>query len=172
MGDEYHIHVEDFHHSAHEESVGGGGFLLLEQEDPHSRCHETGKAGGHAAGDAGVTAHTPVSAGDKTLDPSHQSGDDTGDRIKEKSCGERSHVTDIQHHLVIIDTEMRGKDRSDPVEQTDNDLRNDPEFPTLGHLPYENRHQHIQRSDSRHFHDHVKHVNPLSPTNRSKAQIY
>ena len=162
MRNEYHIHVEDFHHCAHEECVCCRRFLLLEQKDPHSCSHKTGQTGGHTTGDAGITSHAPVSTGDITFDPPDQSGDDTGYRIKEKSCRERSHITDIQHHFVIIDTKMCGKDRCDPVEYADNDFRNNPEFPPLGHLPYENRQHHVQRCDSRHFHNHVKHVNALS----------
>ena len=71
------------------EKIGTGSaieFLLLEQKDPHSCSHKTGQTGGHTAGDAGITSHAPVSTGDITFDPPDQSGDDTGYRIKEKSC--------------------------------------------------------------------------------------
>ena len=95
MGDEHHVHVEYFHHRAHEEGVYGRGLLVLEYKGVHRGGHKAGQAGGHAARDAGVAAHAPVGAGDVALDAADQSRHDAGQGIEEQTCRQRTHVAHV-----------------------------------------------------------------------------
>ena len=78
MSDEYHIHMEDFHHGAHEEGVHGGGLFPLEQNDMHSGGHKAGKTGGNTAGNAGIASDSKVGSRDETLDTTNETGQDSG----------------------------------------------------------------------------------------------
>ena len=88
MGDEHHIHVEDFHDRTHKKSIDCGRLLSLEQVKIHGSRHEAREARGYTAGDPGVTADPPEGTGYIALNTANQPGNDAGDGI-EKSPAER-----------------------------------------------------------------------------------
>ena len=149
--------MEHFHDRTENEGVGSGRLFVLKQPDTQRRGHETSQAGGRAAGNAGVAADIPVRSRDIPLNAANQAGDDARDRIEEHTGRQRPQVADVQQHLAVINSEMRGKHGAATVDQADQQPVPPGHLPGAHPFPDQHGQHHVQQRDPGHFQNHDQH---------------